>query len=279
MDTINIDHVVLPNPNQLLVVESIDYNNPYDYKALHRHDYFELIIVNKGKGKQIIDFESYDIGKEELYMIYPGQVHLMNRDTAQGTLIQFRKDLFEYIHPIKHYHLYFQGGYIPCTSQVFEEIYNTANKIKNIIKCSNPTQYANQKAYSYLQIILLTIAELNAASLNNEKDVHIVDEYLSLLTDNIHNKKKVSEYSAIMGRSADKINESCKSSLGKTALELIHEELILEIRRLLLLNEYSFKEIAYELNFDSQGNFNAFVKSKTGMTPGALQQSVLDIYK
>lgn len=279
MDIINIDQVALPDPNQLLVVESIDYNNPYDYKALHRHDYFELIIVNNGKGRQIIDFESYNIGKEELYMIYPGQVHLMNRDTAQGILIQFKKDLFEYIHSIKHYHLYFKGGRIPCNNQVFEEIYSTANKIKNIIKCKAPTKYANQKAYSYLQIILLTIAELNAANLSKGKNIHIVDEYLSLLTHNIHDKKKVSEYSSIMGCSTDKINEACKNNLGKTALELIHEELILEIRRLLLLNEFSFKEIAYELNFDSQGNFNAFVKSKTGMTPGTLQQSVLDIYK
>lgn len=279
METVSINQVVLPDPNKLLIVESIDYNNPYDYKALHRHDYFELIMVKNGSGKQIIDFESYDIGGGELYMIYPGQVHLMNRESAQGTLIQFRKDLFEYIQTIRHYHLYFKGGYIPCSEDTFNEIYNTSNKIKDIIKSDTKSKYANQKAYSYLQIILLTIAELNEANLSNAKDIHIVDEYLSLLTTHIHSKKKVSEYCTMIGCSADKLNDACKHNFGKTALELIHEEMILEIRRLLLLNEYSFKEIAYELNFDSQGNFNAFVKSKTNMTPGELQQSVLNIYK
>jgi len=53
---------------------------------------------------------------------------------------------------------------------------------------------------------------------------------------------------------------------------------LLEIRRLLLLNELSLKEIAYELNFDTQGNFNAFVKAKTQMTPKELQKAVLEIY-
>jgi AraC-like DNA-binding protein len=78
-----------------------------------------------------------------------------------------------------------------------------------------------------------------------------------------------------MGTNADKLNFACKNSLGKTALKLIHEELVLEIRRLLLLNQLSLKEIAYELNFDSPANFSGFIKANTGLTPTELQASIL----
>ncbi|RYD87350.1 MAG: AraC family transcriptional regulator, partial [Sphingobacteriales bacterium] len=47
---------------------------------------------------------------------------------------------------------------------------------------------------------------------------------------------------------------------------------------LFLLSDLSLKEIAFELNFDSQANFSSFIKSRTGLTPSCLQASMLEIY-
>ena len=80
-----------------------------------------------------------------------------------------------------------------------------------------------------------------------------------------------------MGVNAEKLNKACKEALGKNALELIHEELLLEIRRLILFGNLSLKEIAYELNFDSPQNFSAFVKLKTGLVPLELQAAIREI--
>lgn len=262
----------------MLIIERIDYQNPYDYKKLHRHDYFELIFVRDGNGSQLIDFSPYDVSEGDIYIIYPGQLHLMNRNTATGYLVQFRKDVFEYINPVRHYHLFFNSGKISCDTNTFNHLYDLIVRIKELLTTTSTSSLTAHRAYSYLQIILITIAELNNENLNHNKEHYILEDYLSLLTDNIHEKKKVSEYCALMNCSAEKLNDACKKSLGKNALELIHEELILEIRRLMLLNELSYKEIAYQLNFDSQGNFNAFIKNKTGLTPKELQQAVLDIY-
>ncbi len=277
MEEQTTDYVALPDPQKLLIVERIDYNNPYDYKKLHRHDYFEVILVNEGEGNQLIDFQSYNISKGDIYVIYPGQVHLMNRETAKGFLIQFRKDIFEYIQPLKHYHLFFHSGKVKCNTNTFEHLLDLTTRIKELMT-SKQSSLAAHRAYSYLQIILITLSEEHNDSIDHHRDYYIVEEFLSLLTTNIYNHKKVSEYCKLMNCTSDKLNEACKKSIGKNALELIHEELILEIRRLMLLNELSFKEIAFELNFDSQGNFNAFIKNKTGLTPKQLQLSVQDIY-
>jgi AraC family transcriptional regulator, transcriptional activator of pobA len=278
-DALKINYVELPQPNKLLVIEPLDYPNPYDYKKLHRHDYFELILVNEGQGSQLIDFTSYDIGQGGLYVIYPGQVHLMNRNTAKGLVIQFRKDIFEYIHPVKHYNLYVNAADIQCSNNDFNHLYDIAERINKLVSSNNVlSPVTKHKAYSYLQIILLSLVELSTSKQFRDNEHHIIEEYLSLITSHIQSRKKVSEYSTLLGCSPDKLNELCKAALGKTALELIHEELILEIRRLLLLNEMSLKEIAFELNFDSQANFSGFIKTKTGLTPTELQTSVLEIY-
>ena len=98
--------VSLPHPGRLLVIEELDYSNPYDFNALHRHDYFEIILVKSGEGEQLIDFSTYSMGSEQVFSIYPGQVHLMRRNTTTGLLIQFRKDIFEFMYPLKHHLLY-----------------------------------------------------------------------------------------------------------------------------------------------------------------------------
>ena len=92
-------------------------------------------------------------------------------------------------------------------------------------------------------------------------------------------KRKVVDYAEMMGCSTDRLTALCKSSFGKTPLKLVHEELLLEIRRLMLLNQLSLKEIAFRLNFDSPANFSAFVKSATDKTPAELQAQLIKSYK
>ena len=273
-----IKYVELPHPDKLLIVERLDYNNPYDHTRMHRHDYFEILLISEGHGSQRIDFSHYNIQSGDIFVVYPGQVHLMNRQSANGLLLQFRKDLFEHIHPVKHYHFYTANA-INLDTETFTHLYELASRVFNLFGQRQLPQISIHKAYSYLQIILISLVEALTGHLNGQKEKHLLGQYLSLITAHVYSKKKVSEYCSMMQCNADKLNEICKTNLGKTALELIHEEQLLEIRRLLLLDELSLKEIAYQLNFDSQANFSAFIKNRTGMTPTQLQQSVLEIYK
>lgn len=276
-DKINFVH--LPEQGKLLEVQPLDYPNPYDFKKLHRHNYFEIILVNNGTGSQLIDFTHYPMAAGQIFMIYPGQVHLMNRDTTQGMVIQFKKNVFEYIQPLKHHDFYNKSSEIHCHTDLFEHLYDLATRVKKLLEINHtiPT-ITYHKAFSYLQVILISLIELQQQKTGEHKEPLILAQFISLITENINDIRKVAEYAELMNCSADKLNEICKKGLGKTALEIIHEELLLEIRRLLILNELSLKEIAYKLNFDTQGNFNAFVKTKTKMTPKQLQKLVLQIY-
>lgn len=276
-DANKINYVDLPQPSMVLTIEPLDYKNPYNFKALHRHDYFEIILVREGDGSQLIDFSPFDMHPGEIFVVYPGQVHLMKRNTANGLLIQFKKDLFEYINPVKHYHLFARPHY-KCDETLFRHLYDMTERINHLVQQPMLTSIARHKAYSYLQIILITLIEAHSEKLFIDKEHFLFTEFLSLVTASIHTKKKVADYSEMMNCSPAKLNEVCKKTIDKTALEVIHEELLLEIRRLLLLNELSFKEIAYHLNFDSPSNFNAFIKNKTGQTPKELQHAVLEIY-
>lgn len=273
-----INPVSLPEQERPLIIEPLDYSNPYDFNRPHRHDYFEIILVKSGEGRQLIDFSEYTMATGQLYAIYPGQVHLMNRCSAQGLLIQFRKDVFKFIQPLRHYHLYFKDQVFNLNYATFSHLYDVTERMLVLLDNKEITSFTLHKIYSYLQIILISLPELHNDPIKmSDKDV--VMRFLSLLPTEVYSRKKVSDYCELLGCSADKLNDACKGGLGKTPLKLIHEEVILEIKRLMLLDKLSLKEIAFELNFDSAANFSGFIKSHTGLTPTELQASILEIYK
>lgn len=270
--------VSLPREDKLLVIEPLDYNNPYDYHRPHRHDYFEVILVKGGRGRQFIDFTEYNMGAGKMYAIYPGQVHLMHRNSATGLLIQFRKDIFKFLQPLKHYQLYFPEQVFNLSRENFLHLYEVTERMMRLLDDRELSAFSLHKIYSYLQIVLISLPEVYQAKATLP-DTGIVTRFLSLLSQHIGSCKKVSDYCGIMGCNAEKLNDACKESLGKTALKLIHEELLLEIKRLMLLDALSLKEIAFELNFDSQANFSGFIKTHTSLTPSLLQETLQRIYK
>lgn len=270
--------ISLPHPSKLLIIEPLDYPNPYDFHHPHRHDYFEIILIKSGTGFQLIDFTPYVINAGQLYTVYPGQVHLLERNTAEGMIIQFRKNIFEFIYPVKHSHLYFPEPVFNLDGDTFLHLYSLTESMWQLLQKEDLSPFSVHKAYSYLQIILISLTELHHDKTAHTNE-HVVIQFLSLLPQYVKSKKKVSEYCELMGCNPDKLNIACKSALGKTALKLIHEEMLLEIRRMLLLNQHSLKEIAYELNFDSPANFSGFIKLNTGLTPSELQASILKVYK
>ncbi len=270
--------VSFPHPNKLLVIEPLDYPNTYDFHSPHRHDYFEIILVKEGEGEQFIDFTKTELKANDIYVVYPGQIHLLNRNSAQGLLIQFHKSIFDFIFPIKHHNLYFQHSNIRLSQEAFEHIYSLTEIISNLCQVKNLSTLSIHKAYSYLEIILITLIEHSNQTFEMDDSI-FVSKFLSLISEHTKEKRKVSDYAEMMSYSTDKLTTLCKKCLGKAPLKLIHEELMIEIRRMMVVSNLSLKEISFELNFDSTANFSAFIKNATGLTPKELQESLMVNYQ
>ncbi len=264
-------HIVsLPHPNQFLIVEPLDYPNPYDFKMPHRHDYFEIILIRESGGEQLIDFVKTPLKAQSIYIIYPKQIHLLKREKAAGLILQFKKEIFEYIFPLQHHHLYFSQPEIALDKEQFGHLYQIAENILMLNNSPKLSSLSIYKSYSYLQIILISLIEFyrerSVQSVNN-----FAGKFLELISLHIKEKRKVADYAELMHITTDKLTALCKENFATTPLKLIHEELLLEIKRMMVLGKLSLKEIAYELNFDSTANFSSFIKTSTNKTPSELQ--------
>lgn len=269
-----MDTIPLPHPDRSLLIEPLDHPNPYDFRRAHRHDYFEVILVESGEGYQFIDDDRLAMHPGDVFVVYPGQVHLMHRGTAMGRVVQFRKDIFEHLHPLKHHQLYLQRPHITVASNDFHHLADLVGHMQRAFDSKGLSPLAIHRAYNYLSILLITLIE-RTETLHPSDSTGFTGRFLSLLGQHIRDKRKVAHFAEMMACSTDTLTALCKAGFGKTPLKLIHEELLLEIRRLMLLDELSLKEIAHTLNFDSTSNFSTFVKEHTGSTPTELKAAML----
>lgn len=265
--------VSLPHPNNFLVVESLNYPNPYDFSIPHRHDYFEILLVKEGGGEQLIDFTRTGLRPNCVYTVYPGQIHHLKREGAEGLILQFRKDIFDFIFPIKYHYLYFSQPGLQLDAATFDHLYRITESILSLNKEAQLSSLSIHKSYSYLQIVLITLIEQH----QQHADQHggsFGGKFLQLLSQGAREKRKVADYAEMMNLSTDRLTALCKETFGTTPLRLIHEALLLEIKRLMVSGNKTLKEIAFELNFDSTANFSSFVKAATALTPSELQEQL-----
>jgi AraC-like DNA-binding protein len=255
-------------------IESISYSNGYDFNTIHKHNYFEILFFEKGGGHQLIDFENIPIESNSCYIVKPKQVHLVKRLTeADGLLIQFTGEMLftDAFSLLKSY---------SRSSIIYEQNLNLTKDFFTLLKRildiqKSKSAYFKEKSIHLLSTLVYSLEE-NIKDKNKEKKTITknVAKFIDLVDEFITNKS-INEYATLLNISSKKLTQIVKKELNTTPLKYIHDVLILNIKRDLVFKELSYKEIAYNYNFDSPSNFSLFVKKQTGLTPSELQKKLL----
>ena len=87
------------------------------------------------------------------------------------------------------------------------------------------------------------------------------------------NLHSTSYYAQKLGVHPNHLNAVVKSISGITALSHIHTHLLSLAKSYLAQTDWSIKEVAYALHFESPNNFSAFFKKNTGETPLGYRQA------
>lgn len=74
-------------------------------------------------------------------------------------------------------------------------------------------------------------------------------------------------YARALQVTPDHLSRSCRAVTGLSALDLVHERLLLEARRLLAYTQAPVSEVARELGFDDPAYFSRFFSRRDGRAP------------
>jgi AraC family transcriptional activator of pobA len=269
--------------SQHINILPLDYSNPYDYKREHRHTYYEIMLIERGGGNQLIDFKNYVAHDHSCYIICPQQIHLMNRNKSTGIILQFTEERIQSAELLSHLR---QLTFADDAAIIFENNKAAFEELTTLLRIIE-TQVKNDASlnlHAAVHLVQGFISIMLASRQNKEGDKREADKQLliafyQLLELHYKANRGVQYFIEMLGSTEKKLGAATKKFTGLSPLQVIHNRILLEAKRLLLFERGSHKEIAYDLGFDSPASFSAFIKLKTGHAPSELAKQLTEIHK
>lgn len=247
---------------------------------LHRHDFYFVLVIGKGTGTHTVDFSAFDVKGRSVFFLRPGQVHeLKLKAGSTGFLMEFSpafcrhrdqvsSQLLRRASSRNHYQLSVDrcGKVLGTLKSIYDESLSLEPGYEEAIR-------------SHLGVFFIELVrerQQHQDSQDKERDNYSLDrleEFQDLLEKHVSELKKVTDYADRLHLSAYQLNQITKTTLGKTASELIDEFVVLEARRYLLATSNQVNQIAYLLGFEDSSYFIRFFRKHTGQSPDAFRMN------
>ncbi len=244
----------------------------------HRHFFYAVYWIHQGSGIHVIDFEEYEIKPNRIFFVKPEQIHFLHNDTMmEYSALQFTEEFMSCS----------DTGYqteereiAVCHDLTLEEQERMEILFKQIsAEAVSGLEYSTALIQSEINTLLLDLERIGLDKRRYTALPDLLLKYRMLVEKQYTATRLVQKYAGQLGVSANYLNVLVRKYLGKSALNLINERVILEIKRRLLRTEKGVSEIAYELGFDELSYFSRFFKRHTGITPIAFREKMNEMYQ
>jgi AraC family transcriptional activator of pobA len=244
----------------------------------HRHSYYTILLVKRGKGKHIIDFKEYEFFSNSLHFIHPGQVHqLIASEKPEGWVISFSK-LFlmrnnipdQMIDDVYLFNKHSESPPLPIPEGQFDHYLDIIRQIRHYDELK--MEYKREAQGALLKLLLIQ-SNNHCTRYKNENPQTIetgnqlVRHFKELIEKHYQQYHKVSDYAEMLAVTSDYLNKLVKTLTGKSAKEYILDRILIEAKRVLLFTELTNKELSYSLGFEEPAHFSNFFKRYSGLSP------------
>lgn len=244
---------------------------------VHRHNFYELIWVQRGTGVHQIDFTTHTLRDKTLFFLTPGQVHYLHNQEAvieQASILIFNEE-FIYRDDTDRELLNGLTLLLVADQQTVQP--PDAAPVEHLIALMDAEYRLPDRNYelirSALRILLIltvryrTPAALPAGDLNTRR----LNAFRTLLETQFATNHQAPPYAGQLALSLKRLDQICRKVTGKSAQRLIHERIVVEAKRLIVYHQASVKEVAFQVGFDDPSYFSRFFRKMTGVSPQAFR--------
>jgi AraC family transcriptional activator of pobA len=218
----------------------------------------------------------FDVKGDWIYLIPPYRVHQLNKAGKNGELISFKPEILEEEDKeflLDLFKIFNVQGEFSCLRLDKKAAAELANVYQLLIDEYQKAADNLVIVTALLKVFLLKLIQVKEQEFTghdpNQKRVY---EFLMLLERNYLQIRNTDFYAGKLGISSKRLNQILKDKLDKTGMQLIHDRIVLEAKRLIIHSESTIKAIAYELGFSDRPYFSRFFKKQTGQTPDEFQK-------
>lgn len=242
-------------------------------QTAHRDDYYIFAFQEQGYIKMMIDFKEVVIEGSAILCVFPGQVHYgtIALDTKAWFIAMDVSWINENLRPVfdqsntesqPAFLNADEAGLLKKYLLLLDEAYKSD---KNLL-FNTLTLHAMTDAYLSIFASFYS-ADKEAEMQSDLRTVIITRQFKKLLLTDFRTVKSPSAYAAALNISPSYLNEAVKKTTGSPVSYWIHQEILLEAKRMLFYTDHTVKEIAHNLGYDDHTYFIRIFSKTEGMAP------------
>lgn len=258
--------------------------------SLFRANYYSILIIRKGRGRYIIDDQSYLQHDGTIYFTNPGHVKgFETYELLHGYMITFSESfLKQYVHEnILDEFPFLIAEVVPPNYpnreifQIFDDLggqllqeyqSDSAYKFK-VIGCLTVVLLLKIKERFWKTYNPLTEAPTNSVIVLTFKR-NLEAHFRDLLAGKCDHMNQVQDYAQAQYLHPSYFSTVIKYKTGKPVNTWIAEKTIAEAKAMLARSPESVQEIAFRLGFKDAAHFSRFFKKYTKLSPLSFRQSL-----
>ncbi|NSL89035.1 helix-turn-helix domain-containing protein [Chitinophaga solisilvae] len=251
----------------------------------HRHDFYTIYWIKKGKLFHTIDTVTHEVKKNTLFFLAPGQVHtLQMSERIEGYMIAFQ-DAFMCLKDQTQVSginsgLFFNSQFSSVITLDQDQSIDIEAIVRLMMKeiATREPEY-EMALHGLLRYFLVLVSRIKGQSVGISPEQHaqhnssVFLKFKNLIEENYQQLKTVSDYADLLHIKPVLLNEISKQLSGITAGEHIRNRVILEAQRYLYNTDLTAKEIAYKLGFEDPHYFSRFFKKYTSQSPSEFKEA------
>lgn len=260
----------------LNTAESSEKTGWFNLDKRYKTDFFEFYFFQKAEGYMLLAGRKIILHPNMVLVISPFQLQEwhVDLDKLDYTFLIFQEEFINNFLSDKYFMyrlLYcYQHDYPTFFDMSTEEMAPLLSQLLQMKKeLRNPIADSYHMIVACLYQFLLLLNRFYANHFDLPFDPPLNNyayQYKELLEKNISEKTRVADYAEMMNISRVTLNKAVMREFGLSAVHLLKQRLLQEVKSDLLFTGLSVKEIAYRLHFSESNQLMRFFKQMTGQT-------------
>ena len=250
-----------------------DLPAPETVSRPHRDDHFLFIFQECGENQLVIDSQTVTAKGRKVLCILPGQVHhVIKFDPVDAWFVAVTADLVpEQVRVLLHQA---KQPIVPTdvSDRWVVKLKNGVSLLQLHLEDSSFTDDSFQLIKAATESVLLMFAAIyrEQTGLTASKEgraASLTRQFKTLLQHHYKEIKSPAAYAAMLNVSPAYLNEVVCNSTGMAVSKWIHQEVMLEAKRMLYYTDFTVKEISAELGYDDHAYFARLFSKVAGTSP------------
>ncbi len=249
----------------------------------HRHEALHQIqFLRRGRAAVTLDGVAADLVAPALLMVTPGCVHAFRFDGAaeglQVTVPSARLDRALADVPLLRERLsqtqMLQG---PAVSEGLPQLQALWDALQQEFDTVAPGRHEALQAHLVLLATWLlrrVLPDAAQAQRHAQRDT-LVQRFRALIELHLRQHAALGFYAQRLKVTPDHLSRACRAVTGQSALDLLHERMLVEAQRLLAYTDGSVAAVAADLGFEDAAYFSRFFSRRAGRAPAAWRTALL----